>query len=143
MMKKHLKLEKFRDAIVHYMKQGVAPREIAFAIALGTFIAFIPMVGVHTALAFVFAFALRINPLIVLLGTQISNPITFPFQLFMSAQAGHVILHGSLIKMQFDPDADWINTYIIPLVTGSLILGIICSLAAYGVAFSIMRKRIK
>jgi len=137
------KLKKFTDSLALYMKQGVAPREIAFAVAIGTFIAFIPMVGVHTALAFLCAFVLRINPLIVLLGTQISNPLTFPIQLFVSAQAGNIILHGSLISMRFASDTDWVNTYIIPLIMGSIVLGIIGSFAAYGGAYFFMRKRMK
>lgn len=136
-------LKKFRESLTHYIKQGVSSREIAFAVALGTFIAFIPMVGVHTALAFISAYILRINPLIVLLGTQISNPLTFPFQLFVSAQAGHIILHGTLISMTFKPDTDWIKTYIIPLLTGSVVLGIIGSFAAYGGTYLIVRKRVK
>jgi len=140
-MKFSEKFQEFKNAIVTFLKQGVTPAEIAFAVALGTFIAFIPMVGVHTALAFVFAWILRLNSLIVILGTQISNPLTFPFQIFVSAQAGHLVMHGGLLTLTWSKDIDWVNTLLWPTLLGSLILGIIFSISFYIGVYSFLKRR--
>ncbi|MGE5893544.1 MAG: DUF2062 domain-containing protein [bacterium] len=132
-----------KRALTPALKQGVSRGEIASALALGIFIAFLPMVGVHTIMAFGLAFFLRLNPLVVFLGTQISNPLTFPFQLFISAQAGNLVLHGSFLRIRFSGDVDWVKTYLIPLIAGSLMLGALCSVLSYVWSYRLLKKRIK
>lgn len=137
------KIDSVKRALTPALKQGVSRGEIASALALGIFIAFLPMVGVHTIMAFGLAFFLRLNPLVVFLGTQISNPLTFPFQLFISAQAGNLVLHGSFLRIRFSGDIDWVNTYLIPLIAGSLMLGALCSALSYVWSYRLLKKRIK
>lgn len=137
------KIDSVKRALTPALKQGVSPGEIASALALGIFIAFLPMVGVHTIMAFGLAFFLRLNPLVVFLGTQISNPLTFPFQLFISAQAGNLVLHGSFLRIRFSGDVDWVKTYLIPLIAGSLMLGALCSVLSYVWSYRLLKKRIK
>jgi uncharacterized protein (DUF2062 family) len=140
-MKFRKKLEEAKKKLIGYLKQGVSPAEISFAIAIGIFVAFIPMVGVHTALAFVLAWVLRINPVIVFLGTQVSNPLTFPLQVVISAQAGHLLLHGGFLHLEWSADIDWINTLLWPTLLGSLILGIVFSVAIYIGVYQFLKRR--
>ncbi|MBM4137112.1 MAG: DUF2062 domain-containing protein [Nitrospira sp.] len=120
-----------RDYIIRFSSKGLSPSEIAFAVALGNFIAFIPIIGVHTVIAFGLAYIMRLNPLIVLLGTQISNPLSFPFQLFISAEAGSLILNGRFVEIKFSRDLNYLDHYIMPILVGSLVLGIITSILSY------------
>lgn len=140
-MKFREKLRKSRSEIVGYLKQGFFPAEIAFAAALGIFIAFIPLFGVHTALAFFSAWVFRLNPLIVVLGTQISNPLTFPFQIFVSAQAGHLLMHGGFLPLGWSSDLDLIDTLLWPTLLGSLILGILFSVSFYIGIYGFLKRR--
>jgi uncharacterized protein (DUF2062 family) len=140
-MKFRKKVEKAKKKLIDYLKQGVSPAEIAFAVALGIFIAFIPMVGVHTALAFVLAWVMRINPVIVFLGTQISNPLTFPFQIVISAQAGHLVMHGGFLPLKWSADIDWVNTLLWPTLLGSLMLGIVFSVSFYIGVYQFLKRR--
>jgi uncharacterized protein (DUF2062 family) len=140
-MKFRKKAEEAKRKLIDYLKQGVSPSEIALAVAIGIFIAFIPMIGVHTALAFIFASLIRLNPLIVVLGTQISNPLTFPFQILVSVQTGHLVMHGGFLPMEWSSDMDWLNTLVWPALLGSFILGIMVSILFYIGVYSYLKRR--
>ena len=122
---------KLREYIIEFNTQGISAGEIAAGIALGAFIGFIPMIGIHTVLAISLAYVLRLNPLILVLGTQISNPLSFPFLLYASVQAGNVILHGRLMEISFSRETNYVDHYIIPLIIGSIVLGGIAAGASY------------
>jgi uncharacterized protein (DUF2062 family) len=130
---------KFKEDIIRFNRQGVSGGEIAFGIALGTFIGFIPMIGVHTVLAIGLAYILRLNPLMLLLGTQISNPFSFPFLLYISVEAGNVILHRKLLGISFSREINYVDYYIIPLIIGSIVIGTIVS----GVSYLLVKKFLK
>jgi uncharacterized protein (DUF2062 family) len=122
---------RLKDYIIRFSKKGLSPNEIASAVALGIFIGFIPIIGTHTILAIAFATLLRLNTLIVLLGTQISNPISFPFQIFLSAEIGSLILNGRFLDIKFSRDINYFIHYILPILIGSLVLGITVSILSY------------
>ena len=119
--------EKLKDYIIRFNKKGLSPAEIASAVALGNFIGFIPIIGTHTIIALGLSYILRLNTLIVFLGTQISNPISFPFQILVSAEIGNLILHGRFLTIKFSRDISYLNHYIWPIIVGGLVLGIVVS----------------
>jgi uncharacterized protein (DUF2062 family) len=53
-----------------------SPTRVAFAFALGVFIAFFPILGIHTGLALLLAFAFRLNKVAILTGAWMNNPWT-------------------------------------------------------------------
>jgi uncharacterized protein (DUF2062 family) len=132
---------KLKDTIIRFSKKGLSPKEIALAIAVGTFIAFIPIMGTHTLTAFALAYVLRLNTLIVILGSQISNPLSYPFQLFISAEVGSLILNGTFLEITFSRDINYLDHYILPIIVGSLVLGIIVSILSYILIKNILHKR--
>jgi uncharacterized protein (DUF2062 family) len=121
-----------KDYIVRLSKKGLTPHEIALGVAVGIFVAFIPLFGTHTIMAIALASLLRVNTLIVLLGTQISNPLTLPFQLFISAEVGSVILNGKFLEIKFSHELSYLlGHYLLPIIVGGLILGIVGSGLSY------------
>ena len=123
---------KLKDYIVRLTKKGLSPHEIALGVAVGIFVAFIPLFGTHTIMAIALASLLRVNTLIVLLGTQISNPLTLPFQLFISAEVGSVILNGKFVEIKFSHELSYLlGHYLLPIIVGGLILGIVGSGLSY------------
>src|SRR3990172_4094846 len=52
-------------------------QRIAIAFALGVYIAFSPLIGLHTAMVFLFAWLFRLNTIALLLGSLLNNPWTF------------------------------------------------------------------
>lgn len=134
------RIRQARAALGDALRRGVSPTQASFALAAGIFIAFVPLVGVHTVMALGVAFLLRLNPLIVLLGTQVSNPLTFPLQLFVSVQAGHLLLHGSFVQIEFSSHTDWIGSYLLPLALGSAVLGVVFSVVLFFGSHRILRR---
>ena len=132
---------KLKDIIIRFSKKGLSPQEIALAIAVGMFIAFIPVMGTHTLTAFALAYILRLNTLIVILGSQISNPLSYPFQLFISAEVGNLILKGTFLEITFSSDISYLDHYILPIIVGSLVLGFIVSIVSYVLIKKILNKR--
>lgn len=130
-----------KEYIIKLSKKGLSPSEIAGAVAVGNFIGFIPLIGTHTLIAFGLAYVLRLNPLIVFLSTQISNPISYPFQIFISAEVGNLILKGSFIKIKFSKDMNYLSHYVWPIIVGSQVLGVIVSGTSYLVINYFLKKR--
>jgi hypothetical protein len=121
-----------KDYIVRLSKIGLSPHEIALGVAVGIFVAFIPLFGTHTITAIVLASLLRVNTLIVLLGTQISNPLTLPVQLLISAEVGSVVLHGKFLEITSSHELSYLlSHYLLPIIVGGLILGIVGSGISY------------
>lgn len=135
---------KLKQNIIQLFKKGLSPDEIARGIAAGVFIAFIPFFGTHTITAIGAAQVLRLNTLIVILGTQISNPLSFPFQIFLSAEIGSLLLKGQLIKMNYSESVSLLQHYLPPILVGSLVLSVVASvLSFFLIKFLLMRRKLQ
>ncbi len=134
-------LSKVKDYIFRFSTKGVSTNEIAFGIALGNFIGFIPVMGTHTLTAIGLAYILRLNTLIVILGTQISNPLSYPFQLFLSAEVGNLILKGQFLDITFSKNLNYLKHYLVPIIVGSFVVGILVSGLSYGLVRFFLKKR--
>lgn len=71
------------DPIVQQLTQGLSPERVAMTIAVGLFLATIPVIGVTTILCLLAAWALRLNQPIIQLINWLSAPLQilliFPF----------------------------------------------------------------
>jgi hypothetical protein len=133
---------KLKNYIISLAKKGLTPHEIAVGLAVGILVAFVPVFGTHTIIALGLASLLRLSPLVVLLGTQISNPVTYPFQLFICAEAGNLILRGHLLEIKLSGDVNLLSHYLWPIIVGSIVLGILFAGIAYVITkFFIKRRR--
>lgn len=71
------------------------PHRIALGFALGTFVSFTPLFGLHIMLGAGLAWLLRANIVASLIGTLVGNPLTTPFIAALSLALGRRILgHG-------------------------------------------------
>jgi uncharacterized protein len=133
--------EKIKNYVINFTKKGLTPHEIAMGLALGVLIAFVPVMGTHTILAIGLASLLRLSPLIVLVGTQVSNPLSYPFQLFLCAEVGNLILRGSFLEITFSKNLNYLSHYLWPIIVGSVVLGILASGISYVVIKFFLNKR--
>lgn len=132
--------ERYRNGIQQFLRKGLTPGEIAVGVALGNFVGILPFLGLHTVMAVGLAYLLRLNALIVFLGTQISNPFTFPFILFVSAQAGNLAMHGSLLSLKFTSDISILKTYVVPTIAGSILIGLAISIPSYFITLKVAKR---
>ena len=70
---------KIINPILAFLKQGVSPSKLAFAISLGIVVATIPVFGATTLVCFVVIWIFRLNPGVVLLVNQFAYPLQFLF----------------------------------------------------------------
>jgi uncharacterized protein (DUF2062 family) len=132
---------KMKGMIGDFLVKGLSPSEIAFGISLGNFVGILPFLGLHTAIALGLAWLLRLNMGVVFLGTQISNPLSFPFILFISAQIGSVVLHGTFLDLSFSGDVMLlIKQYLYPTLIGSILLGLAVGIVTYPITLRFARR---
>src|SRR5207248_2712775 len=74
----------------------VARPALSVALGVGVLIANLPLYGVQTLLGLYSARRLHLNPLAVVLGTQLSTPPLGPMLIAAAIALGHLLLHGTL-----------------------------------------------
>jgi uncharacterized protein (DUF2062 family) len=132
----------FRDRIRSIFQLNDTPHRLALAFAVGIFIAFSPTLGLHVLSSFLVAWAFRLNKLVVLTATFINNPWTivpmYGFCIWFGSK-----LMGREIAM---PQIAWneltlssayvvIKPYFWPFVAGTLVVGSIAAVMAYGLIY--------
>jgi uncharacterized protein (DUF2062 family) len=129
------------------------PQRTAAAYALGVFFGFSPFLGLHTILGLVFAFALRLNRVAVLLGIYSNLPWILPAYYTLTTMLGATILRvqvpPGLLKELTSAlsDASWADFRhlahaLTPLLwgyaLGSMIGAIVMSAVGYRVALAMI-----
>ena len=86
----------FSPRLRHWLDQLLhthdTPQRTAAAFALGVFFGFSPLLGFHTILGLVFAFALNLNRVAVLLGVYANLPWILPAYYTLATMVGAAIL---------------------------------------------------
>jgi len=83
---------RLRHALDQLLHTHDTPRRTAGAFALGVFLGFSPLLGLHTILGLGLAFALRLNRIAVLIGVYANLPWMMPPYYAMATVAGAAIL---------------------------------------------------
>jgi uncharacterized protein (DUF2062 family) len=119
-----------------------SPVRVAAAFALGVFIAFFPILGIHTGLALLIAVAFRLNKVAILFGAWINNPWTLTPMYTAGTLLGCALLGVSPASLG---GIDWrlsgtaffvslaagLRPLLLPFVVGNLVLGTLCGAAAF------------
>lgn len=143
---------RLRQLIQAFLHLDDTPPRIAAAFAVGVYIAFHPLFGLHTLMALGFAFAFRLSRAAVLVGIYVNNPWTIAPMYLAGTTLGCWILGVPLDGLaRIDWDLDnlafyrlllvSLRPYLWPYVLGNTILGIVCGALAYVVMRSILERR--
>lgn len=128
------------------------PERIALAFAFGVFLAFSPLLGLHTLLGLTIAFIFGLNRVAVLLGVWVNNPWTLVPIYAAAAYVGRLLigLSGNRTLPAFDWGEIWHIRFWVqagrhwdvlkPVVLGSTILSFVSGALSYPVALYIVRK---
>lgn len=116
------------------------PRRAALAFALGVFIAWTPVLGLHTLIALGLAFLLGLNRLAVLAGTFVNNPWTI-FPIYSAALwIGSHLAGPDLEAPRLEGISGWkelwellgqFRPWVLPFTAGTLILGALSALLSF------------
>lgn len=129
-----------------------SPHRVALAFSIGIFIAFFPIIGIHTAMALGVAFLLRLNRVAILAGTFVNNPWTIAPMLMAGTGVGCLLLgispvglgeiewglHGrAFYRALFDQ----LRPFLLPYLLGNLVMGLAVSSVSYLVLRALLEKR--
>lgn len=136
-----------RDRLKSVLSMGESPRKLALAFAVGVLIAFTPLFGVHTLMAVASSWMFRLNPMALFAGAFITNPWTFVpiygaclwlgIQLWPPAQ-GLPSLH--IADVSFSAFLTQLKPYLMPLLVGTSVAGIVCAVIGYVVVLRLVRN---
>ena len=151
-------LQMFRSTFRRLLALDDPPERTALAFSIGVFIAFSPLLGLHTILATLIAFLFRFNKIAVYTGTFINNPFLTLVPIIISSYALGAFLLGRPLRIPAQGLAlleephlltgDYYRElfheswYIVwPFTIGGTVLSVVCSLVAYPVTSSLLRAR--
>lgn len=117
-------------------------RSVAGGVAVGLFVAFLPLPG-QMLLAALLAVLLRVNLVLSVLLVWISNPLTIPPMFYFTYVVGTWLMGSPVVHTAFEPSLAWLAAEFTriwqPLVLGSLAVGTLVSLAGYGAVHLLWR----
>lgn len=122
-----------------------SPERIALGVSYGVFIGVLPIYGFHWFLAIGLAILIpRVNKLALILGTNVSLLPAIPFITWASYEIGRLVLPKDYPPLTFEyfKNLTFKNAhdFYIPLIIGSLILGVICAVISYYIIIYVINK---
>lgn len=144
------RLRQWGRALLH---QEGTPHRTALAFGIGVFIAFFPVLGIHTAGALLVAFYFRLSKVAILAGCWLNNPWTIAPMLSGGTLVGCALLGMPASDLSA---VDWdlrgrafyvslwngLRPYVAPFVVGNLLLGALSGVIAYlGLRLLLERRR--
>ena len=136
----------FRSLLKRVLHLQESPQRTALAFAIGVFIAFSPVYGLHTVMVLFCAWALGLNFLALMAGAFINNPWTLVPILGATYWVGALLLGRS-----DSPSFDWhdvsfgaiyeqVMPYAMPFIFGGLVLSLLGAALAYPLAYYFVAK---
>jgi uncharacterized protein len=150
----------FKAAFRRLLALDDPPERTALAFAIGVFIAFSPFLGLHTILATLLAFLFRFNKIAIYTGTFINNPFLTLVPIIIASYAVGAFVLGRPLRL---PDESlellthphifdggyWRRLFyeswhiVWPFTIGGTVLSVVCSLVAYPLTLSLLRRKKK
>jgi uncharacterized protein (DUF2062 family) len=146
-----------REKLANFLKKLLAledtPERIAKAFALGVFLAFSPLIGLHIVLGFGLAFFCGLNRFAMLLGLFINNPVTLIPIYTAGAYLGGLLIGFPQMPAlpSFELRSLWSGDFwgqlagqwriLKPMVVGSFTLSVFLSTFSYIAALTLIRQR--
>lgn len=140
------KIPSIRSLLRQVLHLQESPQRTALAFAIGVFIGFSPLYGLHTIMVFFFAWALRLNFLALMAGAFLNNPWTVVPILGATYWAGALLLGRS-----DSPSFDWhdvsfsaiyaqVMPYAVPFFLGGFVLSFLGAALAYPLTYFVIAK---
>ncbi len=109
---------------------------LALGLAVGVFIANLPLYGVQALLSLFAARRFRLNPLATVAGSQFSTPPIGPLLIAGAIALGHGMMHGKLPPLRhFNPTLvgyrELLRSVLLEWTLGGIVLGVVFGFATY------------
>src|SRR5215216_3386693 len=147
----------FRAAFRRLLAIDDPPERTALAFSIGVFIAFSPLLGLHTIMATALAFIFRFNKVAIYSGTFVNNPFLTLVPIIIASYAIGAFILGRPLRIPdeglellknpriFSGDyyrqlfvQSWTNV-VWPFSVGGMALSVVCSLLTYPLTLRALR----
>jgi uncharacterized protein (DUF2062 family) len=139
-------LDKLRVKLKKILLLDCPPSRIAASAALGVIIGFSPYIGFHTVIAIGLSFILNLPLYPLIVGAYITNPFTFIPIYTVCYKFGEIVT-GRKAEVPVDFSELTLTsifttakTFIVPLFTGSHLLGLILGAITYILSYYLVKK---
>ena len=147
----------FRSAFRRLLAIDDPPERTALAFSVGVFIAFSPLLGLHTILATVIAFLFRFNKVAIYLGTYVNNPFLTLIPIILISYGVGAFLLGRPMRIPAEGIDLLKNPHLLtgayyrqvfihswyivkPFAIGATVLSVVCSAVSYPLTLWALRK---
>jgi uncharacterized protein (DUF2062 family) len=141
-----------RRAVDQLLQLADTPHRIALAFGIGVWLAFSPLLGLHTVLALLIAYLFRLNRAAMLVGVYVNNPWTLVPLFTAGTVLGCEILGVSTEGLEaidfrlrggafYRTLLEGLRPYLWPFVVGNTLLGVLSGIAGYVVLREILERR--
>ena len=159
---KKSRIRKFKHGLTRGIRGVLAlndsPHRIAWGVAIGTFVAYLPIVGIQMIVGAVICYCMRANVLASIPMAWITNPVTIVpiyFLLYllggvftgdsmtytdMEALVGQINEAGIFTKEGFNRTTDLILSIFWPMLIGGVIVGVINGVLFYFLTLKLVAK---
>ncbi len=141
--------ERFNQMLVRLRQLEGNPHYLALGMAVGIFVAIMPIIPFQTLVAFGLAFIVRGSKSAAVLGTWLSNPLTIPLVYFANYKVGCLLLGyadtaDSIAFDSFDQLMELGVEVTLAMLLGGAVIGAVLGVAAYFATFRgfvVLRRR--
>ena len=137
----------YREKLRQIFAVKEPPKKIAAAFALGVFIGMSPLLGLHTVLGIAFAWALKLNRLVTVVGVYVTNPWTivpiYTFGTWLGARMlglDHILPRIDWSHITISALLGEFRPLLLPFVVGNTVLGLVSGLAGYIIIYNTVRR---
>ena len=125
-------------------REEAGAQEMASGLAVGVFIANLPLYGVQTMLSLIAARKLRLHPLSVVAGSHLSTPPIGPMLVALAIGVGHFLLHGNWIETpRWESTwSGWLQLFgrlMLEWSVGSIVVGSALAAVTFVLAHAVLR----
>jgi glycosyltransferase involved in cell wall biosynthesis len=135
---RHLKKKDFKVILEDYLVRSHETAQVkAFSVALGVFFGISPLWGLQMWFVLFFAWIFGLNKALSVLASNISIPPMIPLILFLSFEAGRLVLGHNAVHLIYTSklSVEIINKGLLQYVIGSFILAAVCALISGTITF--------
>ena len=123
--------------------EGSTRREQVVSVAVGAFVAAVPLYGVHLPLCVLLGKLLRLNRILMYAAANLNNPLVYPFLLYAEVQAGSLIRRGRTYAWSIEEiRAEGLVNLAADIGIGALVVGAFLATAAGGLALLLSRRQL-
>lgn len=128
------------------INEKASPFGMALALAVGIFIGCSPLFGLHTLIGFAVAMRFGIHKIAVFLGTNISNPFSAPFVIWLSIKTGWAILYDTeftltIRYMDLHSAEQLLREYALCWLIGFPVVGLLFAIIGFIICYPILTLR--